>query len=87
MVRRELAYDIRSPNIWGAVSTKYGFLNTANGAFALESKVPTDVSASSTGGDKYEVMNLSAERLNSLYGASSTVQTSAIRSLSLIRAY
>lgn len=75
------------PNIWGAVTTKYGFLSTANGALAVESQVPTNVTATTTGGDKYESLNLSAQRLHSVYRAIETVQPEAFRTLTLVRAY
>lgn len=73
------------PNSWGAFTVKYGFLSTANGSFAVESQVATNVSASSSGGDKYEVANYSAQRGNSIYGASTTVQVSAVFGQYLIR--
>lgn len=73
------------PNSWGAFTVKYGFLSTANGSFAVESQVATNVSASSSGGDKYEVANYSAQRGNSIYGASTTVQVSALFGQYLIR--
>ena len=73
------------PNTWGAFTVKYGFLSTANGSFAVESQVSTNVSASSSGGDKYEVANYSAQRGNSIYGASTTVQVASIRMYCLIR--
>ena len=75
------------PNSWGAFTVKYGFLSTANGSFAVESQVSTNVSASSSGGDKYEVANYSAQRGNAIYGSSSTVQPSSLYGLLLIRAY
>lgn len=75
------------PNSWGAFTVKYGFLSTANGSFAVESQVPTDVSASSSGGDKYEVANYSAQRGNAIFGASSTVQPAGIYGLLLLKAY
>lgn len=73
------------PNNWGAFTVQYGFLSTANGAFAVESQVSTNVSASSSGGNKYEVANYSAQRGNAIYGASTTVQVASIRMYCLIR--
>ena len=81
-----LEYSER-PNSWGAFTVKYGFLSTANGSFAVESQVPTNVSASSSGGDKYEVANYSAQRGNAIFGASSTVQPAGIYGLLLLKAY
>ena len=75
------------PNIWGAATTKYGFLSTSNGAFLVESQVQTNVAASATGGDKYESLNLSAQRLNPIYRAVDTVQPDALRIQFLVRAY
>ena len=75
------------PNIWGAVTTKYGFLSTANGAFEVQSQVSTNVTANTSGGDQYEAINLSAQRLHPVYRAIETVQPSSMRALILIRAY
>lgn len=75
------------PNIWGAVTTKYGFLSTANGAFEVQSQVSTNVTANTSGGDQYEAISLSAQRLHPVYRAIETVQPSSMRALILIRAY
>ena len=73
------------PNNWGAFTVRYGFLSTANGGFIVDSQVPTNVDATPTGGDKYEVANYSAQRCNGIYGASETVQTASMRVQCLIR--
>ncbi|WP_289172089.1 phage tail protein [uncultured Parasutterella sp.] len=75
------------PNNWGAFTTLYGMLTSANGAMVVSSQVPTLLEAQPTGGTSYEVLNYSADRLNSIYGNSSTVQPAALRALALIRAY
>ncbi len=75
------------PNSWGAFTTLYGMLTSANGAMAVSSQVPTLLEARPSGGSSYEVLNYSADRGNALYGNSSTVQPAALRVLALIRAY
>lgn len=75
------------PNNWGAFTTLYGILTSANGAMAVSSQVPTLLEAQPTGGTSYEVLNYSADRVSSIYGNSSTVQPAALRVLALIRAY
>lgn len=75
------------PNNWGAFTTLYGMLTSANGAMAVSSQVPTLLEAQPTGGTSYEVLNYSADRVSSIYGNSSTVQPAALRVLALIRAY
>ena len=73
------------PNNWGAFTVRYGFLSIANGGFVVDSQVPTNVDASPTGGDKYEVANYSAQRCNEIYGASDTVQPAGLYVQMLIR--
>ena len=73
------------PNNWGAFTVRYGFLSTANGGFVVDSQVPTNVNATPTGGDKYEVANYSAQRCNGIYGASETVQPAGLYAQMLIR--
>lgn len=75
------------PNSWGAFTTLYGILTSANGAMAVSSQVPTLLEARPSGGSSYEVLSYSADRGNALYGNSSTVQPAALRVLTLIRAY
>ena len=75
------------PNNWGAFTTLYGMLTSANGAMVASSQVPTLLEAQPTGGTSYEALNYSADRVNSIYGNSSTVQPSAMRALVLIRAF
>ena len=81
-----LCYSV-VPNNWGAFTVRYGFLSTANGGFVVDSQVPTNVDATPTGGDKYEVANYSAQRCNGIYGASETVQPAGLYGLYLVRAY
>lgn len=73
------------PNNWGAFTVRYGFLSTANGGFIVDSQVTTNVNATPTGGDKYEVANYSAQRCNRIYGASETVQPAGLYAQMLIR--
>lgn len=68
------------PNSWGAFTTLYGMLTSANGAMAVSSQVPTLLEARPSGGSSYEVLNYSADRGNAIYGNSSTVQPAAMRS-------
>lgn len=75
------------PNNWGAFTALYGMLTSANGAMVASSQVPTLLEAQPTGGTSYEALNYSADRVNSIYGNSSTVQPAALRTLALIRAY
>lgn len=75
------------PNNWGAFTTLYGMLTSANGAMVASSQVPTLLEAQPTGGTSYEALNYSADRVNSIYGNSNTVQPSAVRALVLIRAF
>lgn len=72
---------------WGAFTTLYGMLTSANGAMAVSSQVPTLLEAQPTGGTSYEVLNYSADRVSSIYGNSNTVQPSAVRALVLIRSF
>lgn len=75
------------PNIWGAFTTLYGVLRTANGGFTVESLVSTLLEAQPVGGNSYELLNFSAERVSAIFGNSNSVQPSALRSLVLIRAF
>ena len=75
------------PNSWGAFTTLYGMLTSANGAMTVSSQVPTLLEAQPSGGSSYEVLNYSADRGNQIYGASYTVQPLSMRALILIRAY
>lgn len=75
------------PNSWGAFTTLYGMLTSANGAMTVSSQVPTLLEAQPSGGTSYEVLNYSADRDSSIYGASYTVQPVSMRALILIRAY
>ena len=75
------------PNIWGAFTTLYGVLRTANGGFAVESQVSTLMDAKPEGGNSYELLNFSAERVSAIFGSSDVVQPSAVRTLVLIRAF
>ena len=77
----------RRPNIWGAFTTLYGVLRTANGGFAVESQVSTLMDAKPEGGNSYELLNFSAERVSAIFGSSDVVQPSAVRTLVLIRAF
>ena len=82
---RACGSNIYDPNNWGAFTVRYGFLSIANGGFVVDSQVPTNVDASPTGGDKYEVANYSAQRCNEIYGASDTVQPAGLYVQMLIR--